>query len=165
MHVPTRALWQTQKERRGLTLKRREDCRAQWWMSAGLNFAKFQALPVAAAISSQLLTLPFLARPHSHIAGWKRVTLTNFQGPRDALSENFYFTSTIPKKVRGYHSFPPLYVFANLPDGTFCTLKGSQFIVRMLLGLKSLGLKIKKVLSLFSSFYSLLARWKPSAIF
>lgn len=29
MHVPTRALWQTQKERRGLTLKRREDCRAQ----------------------------------------------------------------------------------------------------------------------------------------
>lgn len=34
----------------GLTLKRREDCRAQWWMSAGLNFAKFQALPVAAAI-------------------------------------------------------------------------------------------------------------------
>lgn len=57
MHVPTRALWQTQKERRGLTLKRREDCRAQWWMSAGLNFAKFQALPVATAISSRLLAL------------------------------------------------------------------------------------------------------------
>jgi len=29
MHIPTRALWQTEKERRELTLERREDCRAQ----------------------------------------------------------------------------------------------------------------------------------------
>jgi len=76
MHIPTRALWQTEKERRELTLERREDCRAQWWMSAGLNFAKFQALPLPPLFPT------CSSRPYPYIAGWKHVTLTNFQGPR-----------------------------------------------------------------------------------